>query len=121
METFSEWLSSSQKQRDALFAHSNKPIPDDRGELSNDIEKSIRAAEAAGAQLNRAAYYLTAAKKDALLAAKDLSPDAKGVAREILIADAVKAEQLLHDDLENLARSLNQRVRAEMNSRRSLL
>lgn len=121
METFSEWLTSSQKQRDALFKHSAKEIPSDKGELSGDIELSIRAAEAAGAQLNRAAYYLTAAKKEALLTAKDLSPDAKGVAREILIADAVKSEQLLHDDLKNLAHTLNQRVRAELNSRRSLL
>lgn len=120
-ETFESWLTASQKQRDALFAHSHSEIPNDKGLLSDDIEKSIRAAEAAGAQLNRAKFYLTAARKEALMTARDLSPNEKGKARDILIDDAVKGEQLLHDDIENLARSLNNRVRAELNARRSLL
>lgn len=121
MDTFNDWLSDSQKQRNALFEHSKSEIPNDKGALSGDIEKSIRAAEAAGAQLNRSKYYLTEAMKNAYQTCADLSPDVKGKARDILIADAVKAEQLLHDDLENLARSLNNRIRAELNSRRSLL
>lgn len=121
MEPAESWILKTQKQRDALFAHSASAIPNDKGALSDDIELSIRAAEAGGAQLNMAKYYLTSAMKSALQTAADLSPDAKGLAREILIKDAVKDEQLLHDNLENLCRSLNSRVRAECNSRRSLL
>ena len=121
MESFENWLTSSQLQRDALFLHSKSKIPTDRGELSDDIEKSIRAAEAAGAQLAKSQYYLTEATAQALITARDLSPDIKGKERDIMIKDSVKGVQLLNDEIENLARSINNRVRAMLNSRRSLL
>lgn len=118
MEPLDTWLTSTQKQRDALFAHSKSPIPNDKGQLDDDIEKSIRAAEAAGAQFATARYYLTGAIADAFAA---IPTDVKGKARDIAIDDKVKGVQLLHDQIENLAKSLNSRVKAECNGRRSLL
>lgn len=118
MEALKTWLAQTQKQRDALFQHSRSRIPTDKGELDDDIEKSIRAAEAAGAQFAMSRFYLTGAITDAFAA---IPPEVKGQAREILIDDKVKVVQLLHDNLENLARSLNSRVKASCNGRRSLL
>lgn len=117
MKPFEQWLTESQGQRDALFEHAKKPIPSDKGLLDQDIEKSIRAAEAAGAQLAMSRYYLTEARMTALKSIGDV----KGSARDITIEDAVKQYELLKDQLENLAKSLNSRVRAACNGRRSLL
>ena len=121
METFESYLASSQKQRDALFAHSKSPIPTDKGDLGDDIELSIRAAEAAGAQLAKMRYYLTSALKEAMLYAREKAPEYTVKEKDILVRDYVKDIQLLHDEVENLARSLNSRVKAECNGRRSLL
>lgn len=121
MEYLETWLRESQKQRDALFAHSKSPIPTERGLLDHDIELSIRAAEAAGAQLAKAKYFLTGALADAFRNVTKIDPDVKGVPRDILIKYQVKGIQLLHDEIENLARALNSRVKAECNGRRSLL
>ena len=118
MENLETWLAQTQKQRDALFAHSKSQIPTDKSSLDDDIEKSIRAAEAAGAQFAMSRFYLTGAIAEAFAA---IPPDVKGQAREILIDDKVKTIQLLHDNLENLAKSLNSRVKASCNGRRSLL
>lgn len=121
METLETWLSSSQVQRDALFAHAKSPIPTDRGSLDGDIELSIRAAEAAGAQLAKAKYYLTGALSDAWKNVKTLYPDASIKELDAHIKDQIKGVQLLTDEIENLAKSLTKRTMAELNSRRSLL
>lgn len=118
MESFEDWLSSSQKQRNALFSHSKSEIPNEKGLLDADIEKSIRAAEAAGSQLAKARYFLTDARASEL---RKIDSSVKGVAREVYLEDAVKSTQLLVDEIENLARSLNSRVKAACNGRRSLL
>ena len=118
MDDLSSWLTSTEKQREALFAHSRSQIPNDKGLLDADIEKSIRAAEAAGAQLAKMRYFLTEATKKAFDA---IPADVKGLGREVTINDMVKSEQLLHDQLDNLARALNSRVKASCNGRRSLL
>lgn len=121
MDDLETWLTDSQYQRDALFSHAKSPIPSDKGHLDHDIELSIRVAEAAGAQLAKARYYLTGAMADAFSNVSKTSPDVKGAPREILIKDQVKGIQLLHDEIENLARALNSRVKASCNGRRSLL
>lgn len=118
MDSLENWLASTQKQRDALYAHSKSRIPNDKGELDADIEKSIRAAEAAGSQLASARFYLTEATAQAFA---KIPPDTKGAAREIIIEDEVKEIKFLYDNIENLARSLNSRVKAACNGRRSLL
>lgn len=121
MDEFSEWLTESQAIRDALFAHSKSKIPNEKGLLDADIEKSIRAAEVSGAQLAVVKYHLTGAMADAFKDMQVNHPDVKGVGRDILIKDRVREIELLHDQIENLARSLNSRVKSECNCRRSLL
>lgn len=121
MDTLETWLTSSQSQRDALFSHAKSPIPTERGLLDHDIELSIRAAEAAGAQLAKAKYYLTGALADAWKNVRTLHPDASVKELDAHIRDQVKGIQLLTDEIENLAKSLNKRTMSECNARRSLL
>lgn len=118
MDSLETWLTATQKQRDALFAHAKSAIPSEHSLLGDDIEKSIRAAEAAGAQLADVRYYLTGARK---VAFDSIPVEVKGIGREIAIDDKVKEIQMLYDKMENLAKSLNSRVRASCNGRRSLL
>lgn len=120
-ETFEAWLTRTQKQRDALFAYSKTPMPTDAGERTADIDKSLRAAEAAGEQCADAQYFLTQATAQAILTARDLSPDLLAKERDIMVKDSVKDIQRLYDYLDVLCKVLNSRVRAGCNARRSLL
>jgi hypothetical protein len=120
-QNFEEWLEKTQANRDELFAYSKTEMPTDAGERTKDIDRSLRSAEAAGLMLSDCQFFLTMNTAQMYTAADLAGQGNNAKEREILVKDAVKDVQRLYDYLEILTRTLNTRVRAGMNARRSIL
>lgn len=100
-ETFEEWITRTQNQRDALFAYAREEMPTEAVLIGGDIDKSMRAEFAAGIQLVDADYFLTAETAKSVMHYRgDDSLSAKE--RDIMVKDSVKDTKRLRDSLELL-------------------
>ena len=102
MENFEQWLTRTQKTRDALFEYAKSEMPTEQGLLSMDLDKCIRAEGAAGLQHIDADFYLKGETAQAVITSRDLSPDISAKEREIQVRDSVKSAAKLVAQLELL-------------------
>ncbi len=102
---FPTWLADSQRQRDALFEFAKSEMPTASELIGGDIDKSIRAEEAAGLQLIDVEYFLTGENAKAVLKFKEPEQDKKGLSateRNIMVKLEVREIVRLRDRLELL-------------------
>ena len=118
-DTFEEWLSRTQVQRDALFAYAKTETPTDPVLISGDIDKAMRAEFAAGIQLVDCDYFLTGETAKAVMAYKEDEKSAKE--RDILVKDSVKGIRRLRDSLSLLKDILIARRIAGFGARKGFL
>lgn len=119
MESFEDWLTRTQVQRDALFSYAKTETPTEPALIGIDIDKSMRAEFAAGLQLVDCDYFLTGETAKSVLAAKDDGKSAKE--RDILVKDSVKGIRRLRDSLSLLKEILVARRIAGFGARKGLL
>ncbi len=121
-QSFESWLQSTQKQRDALFDYAKSEMPTSPELIGADIDKAIRAEQAAGLQAIDAEYFLTGETAKAVLKYKEPDQENKGYSateRNIMVKLEVREIVRLRDRLELLKQIFSARRINGFGSRKS--
>jgi hypothetical protein len=121
-DTFEEWLTKTQTQRDALVAYSKSEMPTDAVLVGPDLDKALRAELAAGLELVDCEYFLTGETARAILDHKkreDLDAYSANE-RSAMIKNEVKEIVRLRDSLELLKSIFSARRIAQFGARRNM-
>ena len=121
-ETFTDWLTRTQIQREALFAYAKTEMPTDAVLVGPDIDKALRAEVAAGLELIDCEYFLTGETAKAILDHKkreDLEAYSANE-RSAMIKNEVKEIVRLRDSLELVKSIFSARRIAQFGARRNM-
>jgi hypothetical protein len=121
-DTFEEWLTKTQTQRDALFAYAKEEMTTDLALIGADLDKALRAELAAGTELVDCEFFLTGETARAILDHKkreDLEAYSANE-RGAMIKNEVKEIVRLRDSLELLKSIFSARRIAQFGARKAM-